>query len=213
MYNSTPLKMSYGALPFVIPDGELGFPLTSATKKETIFRNYKMGKVLDQGDQGICVDMSLTALLNAEPIAQNPCEPLEIYKAARKIGNTPDDVEGCQLNHAVNYLIKKKIIKKEYWTQKSSEVALYLNTISPIVMSLPWSEKMNNPAKDGKIVPGGNSIGYHAVVAFRFDGLRNRIWLRNSWGLGWGTSGNCYIEINNLEKLLVQGGVACALVE
>jgi len=205
--------MFYGALPFVIPDSELGFPLTSATKKETIFRNYKMGKVLDQGDQGICVDMSLTALLNAEPIAQNPCKPLEIYKAARKIGNTPDELEGCQLNHAVNYLIKKKIIKKEYWTQKSSEVALYLNTISPIVMSLPWSEKMNNPAKDGKIVPGGNSIGYHAVVAFRFDGLRNRIWLRNSWGLGWGASGNCYIEINNLEKLLVQGGVACALVE
>lgn len=213
MLNNTSSKMFYGALPFVIPDSELGFPLASAVKKETIFRNYKMGKVLDQGDQGICVDMSLTALLNAEPIAQNPCKPLEIYKAARKIGNTPDELEGCQLNHAVNYLIKKKIIKKEYWTQKSSEVALYLNTISPIVMSLPWSEKMNNPAKDGKIVPGGNSIGYHAVVAFRFDGLRNRIWLRNSWGLGWGTSGNCYIEINNLEKLLVQGGVACALVE
>ena len=151
--------------------------------------------------------------LNAEPIAQNPCKPLEIYKAARKIGNTPDELEGCQLNHAVNYLIKKKIIKKEYWTQKSSEVALYLNTISPIVMSLPWSEKMNNPAKDGKIVPGGNSIGYHAVVAFRFDGLKERLWLRNSWSESWGLNGNCYMTLADLQKLLTQGGIACALVE
>ena len=213
MSSNTPLKISYGALPFTIPDSQLGFPLAASTRKETIFRNYKVGQVLDQGDKGICVDMSLTALLNAEPISQNPCKSLEIYKAARKIGNIPDDIEGCQLNHAVDYLVKQKIIKREYWTQKSEEVSLYLNTISPIVMSLPWSEKMNKPAKDGRITLGGNLIGHHAVLAFRFDGLRNRIWIRNSWGEGWGVSGNCYIDINNLEKLLKQGGIACALVE
>ena len=42
---------------------------------------------------------------------------------------------------------------------------------------------------------------------------RNRIWIRNSWGVEWGVFGSCYIEINNLEKLLKQGGIACALVE
>ena len=213
MSSFTPPKMSYGSLPFEIPSNELGFPLAAVVKKETIFRNYKIAKILDQKDQGICVDMALTSLLNAEPIAQNPCKPLEIYKAARKIGNVPDEVEGCQLNHAVQYLVKKKIIKKDYWTNKSSEVALYLNTISPVVMSIPWYEKMNNPEKDGRITIGGNLIGYHAVLAFRFDGLRNRIWIRNSWGMEWGTFGNCYIGINHLEKLLNQGGIACALVE
>jgi hypothetical protein len=213
MSSNTPLKKSYGALPFKIPDDQLGFPLTTSTKKETIFRNYKIGKVLDQGDKGICVDMALTGLLNAEPISQTPCQPLEIYKAARKLGKTPDDLEGCQLNHAVDYLIDKKIIKRKYWTCKSEEVTLYLNTISPIVMSIPWYEKMNTTEKDGRITLGGNLIGYHAVLAFRFDGLHNRIWIRNSWGSEWGVSGNCYIEIGNLEKLLNRGGIACALVE
>jgi len=213
MSSNIPSKISYGALPFKIPDNQLGFPLASSTKKETIFRNYKIGKVLDQGDKGICVDMALTGLLNAEPISQTPCKALEIYNGARKIGKIPDEIEGCQLNHAVEYLVNRKIIKREYWTHKSEEVSLYLNTISPIVMSLPWYEKMNKPATDGQLKIGGNLIGHHAVLAFRFDGLRNRIWIRNSWGVEWGVFGSCYIEINNLEKLLKQGGIACALVE
>lgn len=205
--------MILGSLPFSLPDSKLGFPLTTGTKKETIFRNYRLGEVLDQGDEGICVDCSLRSLLDAEPISQNPCEPREIYKAARKAGNVPDSVEGAQLDLAVNYLIGKGIVKREYWTNEAREVANCLNTISPVVFSLPWYSRMDKPDKDGRILCKGDPSGFHALLGFRYDGLKDRVWLRNSWGHNWGVFGSCYITMNDLARLLNKGGLACALVE
>ncbi len=205
--------MILGSLPFSLPDSKLGFPLTAGTKKETIFRNYRLGDVLDQGTEGICVDCSLRGLLDAEPFSQSPCNPREIYKAARKIGKIPDSVEGCQLNHAIDYLMGKGIVKQEFWTEDAHQIATYLNTISPVVVSLPWYERMNKPEKDGRVLVKGDPYGFHAVLAFRYDGLKDRVWLRNSWGHSWGVFGNCYITMKDLARLMNKGGLACALVE
>jgi hypothetical protein len=207
------MSKQLGSIPFSLPDSKLGFPLTMGAKKETIFRNYQLGEVTDQGPNGTCVDYCLRSLLAAEPISQNPCKPLEIYKAARKLGKTPDDVEGSQLNYAVDYLISKNIVKKDYWTNDADQVALYLNTISPIVMTIPWYERMNKTEKDGRILCNGNPIGFHAILGFRYDGLKDRIWLRNSWGKDFGINGNGYVTMKDLAKLMNKGGLACALVE
>ena len=204
--------MKLGSIPFTVSDSNLGFPLASATKKETIFRNYKLGDVRDQLDKPICVEESLIGLLNAEPISQNPCKPLEIYKAARKLGNTPDNIEGCQVNHAVDYLISKGIVKKEFWTQDAQEVAVFLNNVAPVIYSLPWYSKMDKTQSDGRLICKGDPIGFHAVLGFRYDGLKKRFWMRNSWG-NWGINGNCYLTMHDLARLMNKGGLACALVE
>jgi hypothetical protein len=200
-----------GSIQFSIPDSRLGFPLASVEKKETIFRNYRLGDVISQ-EGGTCVDAACRGLLWAEPISQNPCKPLEIYKAARKLANTPDHIEGAQLNTAVDYLISKGVVKKDYWTKDAEEIGIFLNTVAPVVCSLPWYERMCETEKDGRIIIKGGAIGFHAVLAFRFDGLKERVWLRNSWG-NWGLNGNCYVTMNDMKKLMNQGGLACALVE
>ena len=204
--------MNFGSIPFTLPDSRLGFPLTMATKKETIFRNYRLGEVFDQKG-GQCVDAACRGLLLAEPFSQSPCKESEIYKAARKIGNIPDSIEGCTLVHATEYLVNKGIVKKDFWTNDAQEVVTFIGGIAPVLMSIPWYEKMNDPAKDGKLTCKGDPIGFHAVLAFRYDGLKNKVFLRNSWGKSWGLDGNCYVTMYDLTRLMNKGGLACALVE
>ena len=202
-----------GSIPISIDENRLGFPLTSASRRTTIFRNFALGPVYDQGDKPICVDCALRGLLAAEPVKQSPFKESEIYHAARKLDETSESIEGSKLNFAVEFLKNKGIVRENFWTNKSYEVVDYLNKISPIVFSLPWYEKMNDPEKDGNLIPKGKLIGFHAVLGFRYDGLKNKIYIRNSWGKKWGVDGNAYLSLINLDKLMNDGGIACALVE
>lgn len=204
---------SFGSLPIQISENRLGFPFTSTTKKVTIFRNFALGPVYDQGDKPICVDCALRGLLAAEPVKQSPFKEMEIYNGARKLDKTSSSIEGSKLDFAVDFLKEQGFIKEDFWTNKTDQVIDYLNKISPVVFSLPWYEKMNHPEKDGNLITKGPLIGFHAVLGFRYDGLKNKIYIRNSWGKNWGVEGNAYLTLDNLEKLMIKGGIACALVE
>ena len=203
---------TFGSLPFEIDADKMGFPMAGAEQKTTIFRNYALGPIFDQKNEGICVDCSLRGLLAAEPIRQSPFKPREIYHAARQMGNVPKSVEGAQLNLAVDFLKNEGIVKKDYWTRMVEQVGTYLNDIAQCVLTLPWYDGMNETNWDGRVTPKGHIVGFHAILAFRYDGLKERVWLRNSWG-SWGRDGNCYVTMKDLDKMMKDGGMACAIVE
>lgn len=203
----------FGSIPFDPKNLKIGFPLASAEKKERILRQYKVGGIRDQGYTPQCVGYALWGLLKAEPISQEPYTPTEIYKAARKFSKTPASVEGVKLNDAVDFLKDKDFVEQEYWTLSVDDVSNHLFTTSPVVLSIPWKEKMDTPASDGRVKLGGAYVGHHAVMAYCFDGLKKRIWMANSWGKAWGKEGLFYMTITDLGKLMGDGGLGCAIVE
>ena len=202
-----------GSLPFTIPPEKLGFPPVGAEKTKTLFRAYKTGKRTDQGTESSCVGHALYNLLAAEPISQSPFNPNEIFDAARKIGKQPKSVKGSNLIDGIDFLKNENLIEKEYWATKADLVGDYINNVAPVVLSIPWFERMDDAAKDGRIKAAGDYVGGHAIFCYGYDGLKKRFWLKNSWGSNWGLDGNCYITFGDLEKLFERGGLACALVE
>lgn len=201
-----------GSLPFTIPAERIGFPPVSAEKTKTLFRIYKVGKRTDQGTESSCVGHALYNLLAAEPISQAPFSPNDIYAAARKLGKIPPSVKGSNLVDGINFLRSKDLIEKELWATKADQVGEYINGVSPVVLSIPWYERMDETQKDGRVKVAGDYVGGHAIFCFGYDGLKKRFWLKNSWS-NWGLDGNGYITSGDLEKLFERGGIACALVE
>ena len=62
--------------------------------------------------------------------------------------------------------------------------------LGPIVVSTTWYRSWFHPAA-GVLPRPDTQVGGHAIVAYGWDarGLR----LRNSWGSGWGVSGDCWM--------------------
>jgi len=205
---------SFGSIPVEIPENKLGFPLASSQKTETIFRQYKIGSITDQKDNPSCVAHSCIALLEAEPIQQRGfMDPEELYRTIRKKGNYSKSVDGLKLPDAVNFLIEKGVAKKDIWTQDPEQVKFHINNTSPVILSIPWYVKMNESAGDGRIKKGGGFLGYHALLAYAYDGLKDRIWLQNQWGKGWAKNGCCYLTMKDFKYLMSGGGLGCALIE
>ena len=62
--------------------------------------------------------------------------------------------------------------------------------LGPIVVSTTWYRSWFHPV-NGVLPAADVAVGGHAIVAYGWDarGLR----LRNSWGSGWGASGDCWM--------------------
>ncbi len=203
---------SFGSIPVEIPENKLGFSLAGAPKTETIFRQYKIGPPRTQDDDA-CVGWAMSNLLKAEPISQT-YDPRKIYLEARKRGNLPKSVAGSKITDAVDFLKSENLIKKDYWANDIDQVLSFLFNISPLVLSVPWYSRMNEAtSKDPRAKLGGDYLGNHAIMAYGFDKLKNRVFFQNSWGSDYGLNGNFYFTKKDLEKLLKVGGIAVALVE
>ena len=71
--------MTLGDFQFDIPL-DSHFPLGSAAKKQTIFRQYKLGnRVINQKEDPFCVPASIIHLLEAEPVSQTYNSLEKIY--------------------------------------------------------------------------------------------------------------------------------------
>ena len=202
-----------GALPFSIPKEDLGFKFTKSSRRETIYRQYKIGDILNQGTTSECVGYCLYYLLDAEPFKQQPFTPHKIYTEARKIDKVSDNIDGVSLKSGVEFLKQQNKIKGQYWTDNANEVGEYINTIAPVVMSLYWSSKMDTPDKTGRLSIGGSAMGYHAVMCYGYDALKEIFYFTNSWGAEWGHNGKFNITLGDLTKLFKKGSLACSIVE
>ncbi len=201
-----------GSLPDNIPENHLDFPL-AGVDRETIYRQHSIGPVHDQRDRPWCVGYSLLSLCQADPIRQSPLTAEEIYNGARKLAGTPKTAEGAQLTSAVRFLQEKGVIKKAFWTAKAENAGLFIFETGPIVISIPWSTKMDKPAKDGRCKPGGDIYGYHAVLGYAYDSNKKHVTFLNSWGKEFGNSGSFYLTMRDFTSIMNKGGIGCAVTE
>ncbi len=203
----------YGSIPEVLPPHKTWYEsLAQADRKVAIYRQYRIGDAQDQGNQPQCVGFACSNLLRADPIRQNPFSPQHLYKAARQRGRIPENTDGAKLTDAIDYMKEKGAVKKDYWTTDADQVGQHVFEISPVVLSIPWYNRMDTPTK-GRIEPKGSLVGFHAVLAYAYDGLKKRIFLQNQWGKAWGLEGNCWMTLADFRKVMQKGGIGCAVSE
>jgi len=49
---------------------------------------------------------------------------------------------------------------------------------------------------------GRNLVGYHAMAIVGYDDLKERLIIRNSWGVAWGLHGNTYMPYSEFNKII-----------
>ena len=82
-------------------------------------------------------------------------------------------------------------IKAYYAVPKTkADIQQAILAFGPLVLATPWAYSWMNPI-NGVLPAPGSSAGGHAIAVIGWDyrGLR----LRNSWGIGWGFSGDCFM--------------------
>lgn len=106
------------------------------------------------------------------------------------------------------------IIHQYRWAFGIQDVIGALMSQGPVVLGINWYSGMYN-APGGKLRVSGNHVGGHAILAIGynpssqvFDGEETVI-LQNSWGRSWGIDGIAEITVEELGRLLREGGEAC----
>lgn len=96
----------------------------------------------------------------------------------------------------------------DYVHTRSTHVALGLLNKAPISIGVPWTRSMFTPDKTGTIHvdPTSGLAGGHQVAVVGNDAENQRVYIRNSWGPGWGIDGHAWLSWAELEYLLTEGG-------
>ena len=181
--------------------------------------------VLDQGSEGACVGFGWSGELAATPVTAKelPGSPtidnayaLDVYHRAqaedRAMGNNWP--EGASVLAGAKAVTKLNLITEYRWAFGIDDAIDAIVGHGPVVLGIPWYESMFSPDARGYLTVGGSVAGGHCLVAYGYmpnDPVTgsDTIWLRNSWGPGWGANGTAYIRTRDLSRLLSEDGEAC----
>lgn len=90
---------------------------------------------------------------------------------------------------------------KTYWSVGSS-IQDFKNAIfnykAPVVFAMDWFRTYNTTPKSGRLPLPNDYVGGHCMAAIGWD--KNGIWVKNSWGTGWGNGGFFYIPFEDWYK-------------
>lgn len=100
--------------------------------------------------------------------------------------------------------IKQKALEfrgKTYWRVnndlESMRQAIFQNKC-PLFIGMPWYSSYNSPTSEGRLpLPSGNKAG-HAVLCVGWE--NDKLWFKNSWGVGWSRQGYFYIPFSDFLK-------------
>ena len=192
------------------------------------FTLWKHGEILDQGSEGACVGFGWTAEALAGPVhidleevpaPRAPSEPngfaYYVYREAQKIDQWPGtDYEGTSVIAGAKVMSRYGVIHQYRWAFGIHDVVGALMSQGPVVLGINWYNGMYT-APNGRLTVSGNKVGGHAILAIGynpssqiFEGQETVI-LQNSWGKSWGIDGIAEITVDDLAKLLKEGGEAC----
>lgn len=181
--------------------------------------------VLDQGSEGACVGFGWSGELAATPVTAKelPGSPtidnayaLDVYHRAqaedRAMGNNWP--EGASVLAGAKAVTKLNLITEYRWAFGIDDAIDAIVGHGPVVLGINWYNSMFNPDARGYMTVSGSIAGGHCIVAYGYmpnDPVTgsDTIWLRNSWGPGWGVNGTAYIRSADLARLLSEQGEAC----
>ena len=205
------------------------FPVSAILPKEQDLKYtlWKTGPILDQGTEGACVGFGWTAETLAGPVqvdlrnvqADVPRDPTDfahhVYKEAQKIDQWPgESYEGTSVLAGAKVLVGLGILHEYRWAFSVADIIGTLMTHGPVVLGINWYNGMYR-APNGKLEIFGNKVGGHCILVVGYNpssdkfGNKPAVILQNSWGPDWGINGIAEMSVEDLDRLVREGGEAC----
>lgn len=177
--------------------------------------------VLDQGSLGSCCGNAAAGWVGTDNATRQGFRTvdedlaLKLYHLATQVdefdGEYPPTDTGSSGIGAAKALQEAGFISgyTHGFTLQALASALQLG---PALIGIPWYQDMFEPAADGRIHVDRSTglAGGHELVVDQYepgpDDNRDRYWITNSWGQGWGAGGRGYFTGNDLAILLREDG-------
>lgn len=181
--------------------------------------------IMDQGEVGSCTGHAGTAAIGSEAFwsagrdAIGPGDPHvyaeHLYSDATKVDPwtgewLPDDTGSDGLSIAKVLLTRGLISGYQHAT--TLEAALTALAQRPVMIGSSWLEGMYDTSPEGQMTVSGQVVGGHEYLLDELDVERQRVWMRNSWGMGYGVSGRAWMGWEDLRRLLADDGDCTVLI-
>lgn len=180
------------------------------------YRYWTAGPVLDQGDTPHCVGHAWYGWELASPVRLsagqfNAARGHDIYNECKKIDGYSGD--GTYIRSGAEVERAQFRLAEYLWAFTLDDLKAWLLLRGPVVIGIPWLERMFYPDAKSVIKPDGAEVGGHAVMLRGYGRARDQFRIVNSWGNWWGENGQAWIGANDLWSLIERGGEACTSVE
>jgi hypothetical protein len=181
--------------------------------------------IMDQGMEGSCTGHAGTANLGhphfwaAGRIAIGLNDPHDyavgLYSAATEIDPwqgtfRPDDTGSDGLSIAKVLHARGLISGYQHATSLAATLTALEQRV--VMVGTSWLEGMYDTAPDGQMTVSGMELGGHEYALDELDVERQRVWIRNSWGEGYGLRGRAWMTWDDLAKLLAMQGDCTVLI-
>lgn len=189
------------------------------TTDHTEPRSYRWGALvwLDQKSTPECVGYSVSHELASRPkVVKGITEKFasDLYDAAQKLDEWPgENYAGTSVLAGIKAAQALGKIGEYRWAFDTMDLAIAVSYFGPAVIGINWYDSMFTPDANGIITVSGEIAGGHAILVTGFNVGRNVFTMKNSWGVGWGISGNCVISFQDMDRLLSENGEACIITE
>jgi hypothetical protein len=181
---------------------------------------------LNQGSEGACVGFAWAHELAASPgEVKGVTKKLarDIYKHARRVDEWPGERYSGTSVLAGAKVVRFRGYMKEYrWGFGVIDALRAIGYFGPAVVGIPWYESMRHPRPSGLLEVTKDNLGDRHAILVRGVALRARlkgepgplsvVHLRNSWSKRWGVNGDCWILVDDFERLLRDDGECCVPV-
>lgn len=169
---------------------------------------------LNQGNVGSCVGNSFAHDLASNPIpVKNVTEEvaLKIYYHAQSLDGIPGVHEGTSVLAGIKSVqaLYPDSSTGYHWAFNVNDLILTLSHVGPVILGINWYTGFFTPDSSGEVHKTGIVEGGHAILCNYLDTKRRGFWLHNSWGIGWGKAGTCFMSYDVLSQLLNENGEAC----
>jgi len=197
----------------------LNYPIRALIAKGTVPRSYtwSCGLTLDQGSTPACTGFSVAHEAIARPMVVpnvTRATALALYKRAQKLDEWPgENYDGSSVLAAIKAGAEKGWYPEYRWAQSEADLALAVGYKGPAVLGVTWYDGMYEADAKGLIQVSGSVLGGHAILCNGISIKAGLYRLHNSWGLGWGVKGDCFISRKDMARLLAEDGEACIPVK
>jgi hypothetical protein len=188
-----------------------------ATPIRTV-QHHELLAPFDQGNLGSCTANAALGCLSTAPYAKSGVhftedDAVELYRRETRLDDSqipghyePDDT-GSTGPWSMTALEKQGLIKSFRHTRTLSTALRLLDT-GPISIGVTWFNSFFTPDSKGTLVldEADGIGGGHQICVTGNDAEGRRIYIRNSWGTGWGLAGHGWLSWADFDDLLADGG-------